>query len=114
MKNMTNFIIIADFIGQDIRSRNTMAPLREAAKTGATIEADFSGVVFITRSVADEICIIADKYHNLKITGMQGSVLDLYNIVSESRKMGRHRPIDTSTIRNFDNIKEFSAFMRNL
>ncbi len=75
---------------------------------------DFSNVVFISRSVADEICNLLDDYPSLSIKGMSGDVAMMYNVVSEGRKRPRVYTEINAKVYHLKDMKELSEFFCSL
>lgn len=50
---------------------------------------DMSGVTFISRSVADELCNISDRYNNVEFRGVYDDVNTMLSIVRKGRNVKR-------------------------
>lgn len=84
-------IHISTVIGLDIRTRSFFRRDIESLMptNGTETILDFSNVVFISRSVADEIYNVVCDYPNTLIEGMTGDVNKMYNVVCNSRRNPR-------------------------
>lgn len=89
---MYNTVSIASRIGSDLRIRSFFRRDIEHLLKGYQdhITLNFEGVVFISRSVADEICNLQSDYPDLQLTGMEGDVEKMYNVVSKGREKTRN------------------------
>lgn len=111
---MERIFKVADSIGTDVRSRSAANLIREALLSPIPpTQISFAGVGFISRSFTDELCVILDSFPTLSVTDMATSVRTMFDVVIKSRANDRVRPAEDSTIKNFDNVKAFFAFMRN-
>lgn len=115
---MKKMIEIAELLGTDIRSRiNSNVIRREIGKTqDILIDIDMGGVVFISRSFADELLEIAEKTQgkHVSITNSAGEVKSMLEIAARDRKRERVYPDvdkDTEVVRLKDmaSLKEFFA-----
>lgn len=103
-----------EVIGTDVRSRSAANRIREALNSPVPpTQISFAGVDFMSRSFTDELCVILDSFPVLSVTDMAASVRTMFDVVRQSRAKDRIRPTEDSTIKNFDNVKAFFAFMRN-
>lgn len=111
---MERIFNVAELIGTDVRSRSAANSIREALNSSTPpTSISFDGVSFMSRSFTDELCVILDSFPALSVTGMIPSVRSMFDIVIRSRAQTRVRPSEDSAIKNFDNVKDFFAFMRN-
>lgn len=59
---------------------------------------DFKGIVFITRSVADELCELIERNKKITVTGMNPIVSQMYQIVRISRTTPRQHELSEGLI----------------
>lgn len=111
---MKKKIQIAKVISTDVRSRSNADIIRnEISKDVNEVILDFAGVVFISRSFADELYTIMDKHKDVKVQeiNMSEIVSSMMNAVSSGRKKVRVRPVNNSEIKEFDDLESLSAFL---
>lgn len=82
-----NTVILKDICGSEVLSRSNARKLYDVVDE-ATKTIDMSGISFISRSVADELCNITDKYP-LRIEGMCEDVNTMIDVVAKSRSKSR-------------------------
>lgn len=79
-------ILMRDTIGDDIRTRIFFRrDIESMINSSSEYRLDFSGVVFITRSVADEIYNIKLDYPKLEVVNLQGEAKKMYDVVARGR-----------------------------
>lgn len=111
---MERIFNVAEVIGTDVRSRSAANLIREALNSPVPpAQISFAGVNFVSRSFTDELCVILDSFPALSVTDMAASVRTMFDVVTRSRAKDRVRPAEDGTIKSFDNVKAFFAFMRN-
>lgn len=76
-------IYLKNYCGIEILSRANIRKLYDII-TDEEVIVDFIDVTFISRSVADELCNIMDKYPLLHISNMIDDVATMLNIVQKS------------------------------
>lgn len=81
-------IILKDICGAEVLSRANVRKLYEVVNNDTEI-LDFSDVTFISRSVADELCNLPEKFPFLEFSGMNEEVEMMHNIVSKGRDVKR-------------------------
>lgn len=116
---MAKTIKVATLLSTDIRSRlNADAIRREMGKLadGDDINIDMTGVVFISRSFADELLNIKEKCLDRKvdITNASGNVRDMLNVVSKSRHSTRvYRTVESDVVvlNDMASLRAFFAAM---
>ena len=113
---MYNTVSIASRIGSDLRIRSFFRRDIEHLLKGYQdhITLNFEGVVFISRSVADEICNLQSDYPDLQLTGMEGDVEKMYNVVNKGRKKAREYPTMNPKIHYLKSFKEMIDFFAAL
>lgn len=110
---MKQTIKIKEIIGVDVRSRSNMGIVRSAID-GATgnVILDFSGVMFISRSFADELCIMMENLKfDVAIIQTSDVVQAMLKVVSDGRKQKRVRREEKTEIREFKDIESLSDFL---
>lgn len=110
---MNDIIKLYDLLGAEIRSRSNAEILKEAISNYSEPIVDLNGVSFISRSFADELCIMTEK-HIVRLCNANGIVKNMLSAVSESRKGKRVREIDNSQIKEFDDMKSLSDFLATI
>ena len=111
---MEHIFNIAESIGTDVRSRAAADSIMKALQSQLPPEElSFAGVEFISRSFTDQLCIILEQFPAVSVTGMSKPVETMFDIVKKSRQSTRVRHSEDSSIKNFSNVKDFFAFMRN-
>lgn len=81
-------IRVAEICGTEVLSRANVRKLYEHIGD-ETESIDMSGVKFISRSVADELCNISDRFPALKFDGMTDDVAMMLGIVRKGRGVKR-------------------------
>lgn len=107
---MEKSISIKDLIGTEVRSRSNAEKIRNAIKCDSNIcLLDFSGVTFVSRSFADELCIILDENANLRLDNETTFVRKMINAVLVGRKRVRQREEDSdiTTISDMNDLFDF-------
>lgn len=104
-------IMIYREIGTDLRTRSFFRRDIEGLLNHDTqIVIDFSGVTFVSRSVADEICNVLADYPNLSLRNMAGDVKMMYDVVVRGRSAPR-RYDDLNakhvTLRTMEDLQSF-------
>ena len=92
---MGKIVKIEELIGTDVRSRS-------------------NAVTFVSRSFADELCNILDKFKNVELENMDHIVQSMIDAVKSGRTKKRIRSEDNSEIKVFDNIDSLSSFLSTL
>lgn len=110
---MDNMIKLQDLLGGEIRSRSSADTLRSHIKDYDNLIIDMSGVSFISRSFADELCVLAEG-HAIQLRNASGIVQNMLSAVSESRHKKRVRKTDNAEIKEFDDMKSLSAFLATI
>lgn len=115
---MEDVINVKNLLGSDIRSRCTAEALRnEIEKTHSrNISIDMDGVVFVSRSFADELLNIAERTggRSIRIVNASGDTKIMIDIVSSSRKSERVLSPETGKItelKDMEILKEFFSAM---
>lgn len=87
---MENIIIIKDILGTDIRSRSSVNKLNVYMTDYSSYIFDMHDIDFISRSVADELCVLAEK-HSIKFINACPLVSNMIEIVQRGRNSQRIR-----------------------
>ena len=74
--------------GTEVLSRANVRKLYDFVND-ETETIDMTGVTFISRSVADELCNIEDKFPNVKFVGVSQDVETMQNLVRKGRSTKR-------------------------
>ncbi len=105
-------IHISSHLGSDLRTRSffrrDMERLLDKEHQNSIL--DFSGVKFISRSVADEICNLTADYPSLSIFGMYGDVKTMYELVLKGRLQPREYPNLNAKVYHLNTFKEMHDF----
>ncbi len=109
---MHNNIIITTHLGKDLRTRSFFRSDIERLidKDYQDSILDFSGVEFISRSVADEICNLLIDYPSLSISGMEGDVKNMFELVVRGREEPREYPTLNAKVYHLKTFKEMHDF----
>lgn len=112
---MGKVIKISELIGTDVRSRSNAGIIQaELDGENGNISLDFSGVTFVSRSFADELCNILDNNSNVKLVNTIQIVKTMIDIVKEGRTKKRVRVVDNSEIKEFDTMESLSSFLATI
>jgi len=115
---MNKTIKIAELISTDIRSRRNADMIRDEINITQEmlVDLDMSGVVFISRSFADELLEITEKPKGkyVNIINSTGEVKSMLEVVAKSRKRKRiypniNREMDVVKLKDMSSLKEFFA-----
>ena len=109
MENMKRIVLFSLF-GSNIRSRSNVERIATMVDCKETFVLDMSGVEFVSRSVADELCSISERFHT-EIQNSSGIVAKMLDVVSNSRKQKRVRSDENLEIKNFKDFKALSDFL---
>lgn len=82
---MSKTIIVKDILGNDIRTRNNAIALRSALNGSDCKEVDMTGIIFISRSFADELLNVKKDF-GVEIVNASGEVLTMITIVDKGRR----------------------------
>lgn len=109
-------IYISKQIGTDLRTRSFFRRDLEnlLPANSMEIELDFSNVIFISRSVADELCNILLDYPSMHISGMEEDVEMMYKIVVKGRNQPREYPTTNTQVYHLKSMKEMADFFSGL
>lgn len=111
MKAITYKLI--DLFGAEIRSRSNIEKLRKEMREDECYQFDLSGITFVSRSVADELCDMEEKL-SLEISNMGEVVQNMHEVVSISRKIGRTTRETSSNMYKCNTMEEVSNLFANM
>lgn len=116
---MGKTIFLADLLGVDIRSRIRVGVLREALRggDGSPVDVDFSGISFITRSVADELINVQNEYSSLggvNFVSLNDGPRTMLDVVRKGRASKRVRDEEPYNIVVLHDMKSVSEYFSNL
>lgn len=103
-------------LGNEIRTRISFRRnIEELIKACADIRLDFTGVTFITRSVADEIYNIQLDFPRIEVLNLHGEAKKMFDVVKRGRLSPRRvcKNVQTQSIR-LSNIEEAIRFFEQL
>lgn len=111
---MEKMIHIKDLLGEDIRSRSNASSVRREVENGDVTTLDMSGVVFVSRSFADELLSISEEM-SVDITNAQDAVKTMLDVVDRSRK--EHKVVqcplgDVTRLNDMKSVDEFFSAMQ--
>ena len=112
---MVKVLKIKELISADVRSRANAKKIWDIVNaTTNSIELDFSGVIFVSRSFADEVYNIIDSKKGITITNTFDIVKSMFETVSSSRSSKRVREKDNSEIKDFHDMESLSSFLSTM
>lgn len=113
---MKKTIHISREIGVDLRTRSFFRRDLERIipSNQMEIELDFTDVVFISRSVADELYTLLHECPTMRIKGMAHDVEMMYNVVKNGRKRPRVYPENNTRVVHLNTMKEMECFFASL
>lgn len=113
---MDNIISVISTMGDDLRTRSFFRRDVEnlIRRHNTSITLDFNGVLFISRSVADEIYNVLQQYREMAIKGMTGNVKTMYDLVVKGRLNPRVYPEINATVVQLTNMAEVNDFFSKL
>lgn len=101
---------IANLIGTDIRTRRFFRnDMERILPHDNDVILDFSGVIFVSRSVADEIYNLLEDYPRARVCHLEGDVAMMYSVVHKGRRPRReYEPVNAKVV----NLKSIEDLMR--
>jgi hypothetical protein len=108
-----NRISIKDIISHEIRSRSSADLIRPRLTAGEDNVIDMGGVVFISRSFADELYNLQLDYVSVRFENASGDVEKMMQVVRKGRQQKRVRPTKSAPVLNLTSIEDFSDFLLN-
>ncbi len=108
-------IIIAKEIGTDLRTRSFFRRDIEVLLTHMqSIVMDFTGVIFVSRSVADEIYNVLEDYPNVSVCHMEGDVEMMFSVVKNGRNTPReYKELNITPIK-LNTMEDLQSFFSKL
>lgn len=103
---------VKEICGSEVLSRANARKLYDYLDND-TVTIDLSGVSFVSRSVADEICVIIETYPDLRLCGMREDVAMMIELVRKGRKIKRE-PIPKATVSMTFNCRTMDDLRRAL
>lgn len=110
---MASTINLYNIFGSEIRSRSNADILRQSAADLNNAIMDLTGITFISRSFADEMCNLIETHH-ITLLNCSDIVQNMINVVLESRKHTRVRKLEHAEIKEFTDMKSLSAFLSTI
>lgn len=103
-------IKLYDMFGVEVLSRANARKLYDLIDE-ETSEIDFEGITFISRSVADELYNMSDRYPAVSFSAMSDEVAKMMDIVGKGRKHRRGKSLApkvsvTYNCRNIEDLRE--------
>lgn len=112
---MVKVLKVKELISADVRSRANAKKIWDIVNaTNNSIELDFSGVIFVSRSFVDEVYNIIDSKKGITITNTFDIVKSMFETVSSSRNSKRVREKDNSEIKDFHDMESLSSFLSTM
>ncbi len=106
-----NTIYIATSIGKDIRTRSFFRrDIENLLNHNESVTLDFSEVIFISRSVADELYNVLEDYPLVQLDNLERDVKMMYSVVERARKQPRHYDDNNIEIIKLHTLKEMDEF----
>ena len=107
---MEQTILISKTLGCDVRSRSNVERMKECMSSSASYIFDMQNVTFISRSVADEFCNLADEF-SIRFVNSSELVDNMLQVVSTSRKNHRVRESKDAQIIECKDLESLSAVL---
>lgn len=108
---------LVELLSEDIRSRSNAEKIKRSL-SGFTgdVMLDFSGVKFISRSFADELCTTIENTKNIGFIRVNEapSVKNMMDVVMASRNKQRVRTSEDADILTLSNMDEISALFATM
>lgn len=102
---------IAELIGTDIRTRRFFRnDMERILPRDTSVMLDFTGVAFVSRSVADEIYNVLEDYPLARVCHLEGDVGMMYEVVRKGRRAPReYDPVNAKvvTLTNMTDLMRF-------
>lgn len=109
-----NTIIVKDVLGTEVRSRISIAAIKQQIVKGERNIIDMTGIAFISRSFADELYNLEQDYNNVSFIGESENVGKMMKVVWEGRRRKRVRAEDPTTIKDFSSAENFLSFLQTI
>ena len=108
---------ISNLIGKDIRSRSNANIIRSVIDgVKGNITLDFSGVSFISRSFADELCNVVEERGDISISlsNLSELVSSMIQAVRNGRTDGKRKAMTESEVKEFEDMKSLESFLSTI
>ena len=109
-----NRISIKDIISPEIRSRSSADLIRPRLTAGEDNIIDMDGVVFISRSFADELYNLQLDYNPVRFENTTGDVEKMMQVVWKGRSRKRVRPASSIPVKDKTSVEDFSEFLLSI
>ncbi len=109
-----NTIIVKDVLGTEVRSRISITAIKQQIVKGERNIIDLTGIVFISRSFADELYNLEQDYNNVFFIGENENVGKMMKVVWEGRQKKRVRAEGHITIKDFSSTENFLSFLQTI
>lgn len=106
-----NTIKLSTLLGENITSRSSLQILCNILKSNDVI--DMSDIVFISRSVADELCNFEESY-NIMFVGMSDFTRKMLSLVRKNRNKPRKRQKQDSKFVVCDDIETLLSVVSSI
>ena len=107
---MEQTILISKTLGCDVRSRSNVERMKECMSNMHSYVFDMNNVTFISRSVADEFCNLADDF-TVRFINNSELVDNMLKVVAESRHKHRLRDTKDAQIIECKDMESLSAVL---
>ena len=104
---------LIDIFGSEIRSRSNIEKIRKDKSKDCLFRFDMDGIVFISRSVADELCDMEEK-KEVKIENTCDMVNNMLSVVKKTRKEGRTNREAAPNVFKCESIEELADVFDNI
>lgn len=109
---MIQLVNLFSMFGAEIRSRSNSEKLRDSITDISNTVMDMSGVVFISRSFADELCILIEQ--GADVINADVAVGSMLNVVKAGRGIKRIRRNEDVPVIKIDDMKGLSEYLATL
>lgn len=106
-------IKLYDLYGSEVRSRINIEKIKDRMDSSVSYIFDMDAVMFISRSVADELCNIKEAY-NMELMHMNNIVANMISIVSEGRSKARKRKTSNANIIDCNSMDALSEILLSM
>lgn len=106
-------IIIRSLLGSELRSRASVSRIKECLKDDSQFDLDMTGVEFMSRSFADELCELLKKY-DFCLSNMSSFVSDMFGIVKNGRDKVRIRNTENQEIIDCNDMDSLSRLLESI
>lgn len=107
-------IKVKEILGTEIRSRIPIVALQQQMDVKEECVIDMSGIIFISRSFADELYNLEQDYRNVSFVNLEDNVKKMMDVVWMGRKKKRVRSNESVTLYDLTKIEDFSKFLQTI